>query len=146
MPSPNAYQAFAQWRIGTHRSTRGKSVRYFRLTRDHTVIWSVVMYGYYERKLPTVKECIAEVRCSKETARRILQTAVTRGYVRFVAAPEDGRKKLVEPSRQCIAEYESMVDGYLSLPERLGLVPAKRPARAKSAARKKVALKNRPKK
>lgn len=118
----NPYQAFAQWRIGTHRSTRGKSVRYFRLTRDHTVIWSVIMFGHYAKTTPSIKDCIAETRCSKETARRILQTAYTRGYLRFIEAPDDARKKLVAPSRQCIAEYEAMVDGYLHLPERLGLV------------------------
>jgi hypothetical protein len=133
----NPYQAFAQWRIGTHRSTRGKSVRYFRLTRDHTVIWSVIMYGHYVRTMPSIKDCIAETRCSKETARRILQTAFARGYLRFIAAPADARKKLVVPSRQCIAEYEAMVDGYLHLPERLGLA-AKPTAKGRG--------KNRPKK
>lgn len=112
-------------------------MRYFRLTRDHTVIWSVIMCGHYVKTLPSIKDCIAETRCSKETARRILQTAVTRGYLRFIAAPEDARKKLVTPSRQCIAEFEAMVDGYLDLPKRLGLAP-----RPKQEKRKK----NRPKK
>jgi hypothetical protein len=137
-PMTNPYQAFAEWRINTHRSTRGKSVRYFRLSRDHTVIWSVVMHGHYAKSPPAVKDCIAEARCSKETARRILQISVARGYFRFVDAPTDSRKKLVVPSRQCIAEYESMVDGYLSLPERLGVTTKARRKKAAKRDRHKI--------
>lgn len=129
----NPYQAFAAWRIGTHHAGRGKSVRFFRLTRDHTVIWSVVMHGHYLKVPPSIRDCIAETRCAKETARRILQAAAARGYVRFLPAEGDARRKLVAPSRQCVAEYEAMVDGYLRLPETLGLVPA---ARAKDRPKK----------
>jgi hypothetical protein len=133
----NPYQAFAEWRIGTHRSTtRGRSVRFFRLTRDHTVIWSVVMRGHYAKRPPSIKECIAEARCSKETARRIIVLAESRGYLQLRSSPEDARKKQVVPSRLCAAEYEAMVDGYLHLPETLGLV----------RGRSKSATKNRPKK
>jgi len=123
----NRYQAFAEWRIGTHRSsTRGRSVRFFRQTRDHTVIWSVVMRGYYAKVPPSVRDCIAEVRCSKETARRIILLAESLGYLQIRPSPDDARRKQVMPSRQCVAEYQTMVDGYLKLPEILGIEsPAK---------------------
>ena len=117
----NHYLAFAEWRLGTHRSGRGRSVRFFRLTRDHTVIWSTVMRGYYAETPPTIRECIAEVRCSKETARRIILTAESRSYFQLRSALGDRRKRLVVPSRQCVAEYESMVDGYMKLAETLEL-------------------------
>lgn len=117
----NRYRAFAEWRLGTHRIGRGRSVRFFRLTRDHTVIWSTVMRGHYAAAPPAIRECIAEVRCSKETARRIILLAQARGYFQLRDAPGDARKRLVVPSKQCVAEYEAMVDGYLRLPEMLGV-------------------------
>jgi hypothetical protein len=128
----NPYKAFAEWRLNTHRSTnRGRSVRFFRLTRDHTVIWSVMMRGYYAKVPPSVKECIAAVRCSKETARRIIVLAEARGYLQVRPSPEDARKKQVVPSRLCVTEYENMVDGYLKLPETLGLAPSRQKNRPK---------------
>ena len=117
------YRAFAEWRLGTHRRGKGRSVRFFRLTRDHTVIWSRVMRGHYVGEPPTIQECIAEVRCSKETARRIIIVAQARGYFQIRTAPDDGRKRLVAPSKQCVSEYQAMVDGYLELPEILGVSP-----------------------
>lgn len=132
MGAINKYRAFAEWRINTHRSTnRGRSVRFFRQTRDHTVLWTVVMRGYYAKQPANVKDCIAAVRCSKETARRIIVLAESRGYLQVRSSSEDARKKLVLPSRQCIVEYEAMVDGYLSLPQTLGLVRARRGNRPK---------------
>lgn len=123
----NRYQAFAEWRIGTHRSTtRGRSVRFFRQTRDHTVIWSVVMRGHYAKVPPSVRDCIAEVRCSKETARRIILLAESLGYLQIRPSPDDARRKQVMPSRQSVIEYQAMVDGYLKLPEILGLEPQSR--------------------
>jgi hypothetical protein len=117
------YRAFAEWRLGTHRRGKGRSVRFFRLTRDHTVIWSTVMRGHYVGASPTIRECIAEVHCSKETARRIIMVAQSRGYFQIRPAPGDARKRLVGPSKQCVVEYEAMVDGYLELPELLGVRP-----------------------
>lgn len=112
----NPYQAFAEWRIGTHRSTnRGRSVRFFRQTRDRTVIWTIVMRGHYAKLPPSVKECIAAVRCSKETARRIIVLAQARGYLQLRPSPQDSRRKDVVPSRLCVTEFETMVDGYLGL-------------------------------
>ena len=129
---PNRYLAFAEWRLGTHRSGRGRSVRFFRLTRDHTVIWSTVMRGHYAGKPPSIKECIAEVRCSKETARRIILLAELRGYFQFRSEPGDQRKRLIAPSRQCVVEYEAMVDGYLRLAETLGLKSARSQTKPKN--------------
>lgn len=128
----NRYQAFAEWRIGTHRSSnRGRSVRFFRKTRDHTVIWTVVMRGYYAKVPPSVRDCIAAVRCSKETARRIIVLAESLGYFQIKLSPDDARRKQVLPSRQCVLEYQNMVDGYLKLPETLGLLPAAKKIRPK---------------
>jgi hypothetical protein len=123
----NRFLAFAEWRIGTHRSTnRGRSVRYFRLTRDHTIIWTIVMRGHYAGQPPSVRECIERVRCSKETARRIVSVAIARGYLQMHPAPDDARRKQIVPSRQCIADFENMVDGYLGLNETLGLTRARK--------------------
>lgn len=126
------YRAFAEWRLGTHRKGKGRSVRFFRLTRDHTVIWSTVMRGHYVGAPPTIRECIAEVRCSKETARRIILVAEARGYFQLREAAGDARKRLVVPSRQCVAEYQAMVDGYLELPEILGVRPRRGADRPKN--------------
>jgi hypothetical protein len=128
----NVYHAFAEWRLGTHRSGRGRSVRFFRLTRDHTVIWSMVMRGYYAGNPPTIRECISEANCSKETARRIILLAEARGYFQLRPTPGDKRKRLVVPMRPCVAEYEAMVDGYLKLPETLGLKGSKARGRPKN--------------
>ncbi|HEY4135803.1 MAG TPA: hypothetical protein VGO34_11375 [Alphaproteobacteria bacterium] len=128
----NRYQAFAEWRINTHRSTnRGRSVRYFRLTRDHTIIWTIVMRGHYAKAPPSVRECIAAVRCSKETARRIITLAVSRGFLQILPAPDDARRKQIVPSRQCVVDFENMVEGYLSLNETLGLTRKRKPKAAK---------------
>jgi hypothetical protein len=123
MAGHDRYRAFAEWRLTTHRKGKGRSVRFFRLTRDHTVIWSTVMRGHYAGAPPTIRECIAEVRCSKETARRIILLAQARGYFQIRSDEGDARKRLVAPSRQCVAEYEAMVDGYLELPDILGVRP-----------------------
>jgi hypothetical protein len=73
-----------------------------------------------------VKDCIAEVRCSKETARRIILLAESLGYLQIRPSPDDARRKQVMPSRQSVIEYQAMVDGYLKLPETLGLEPSKK--------------------
>lgn len=123
----NRYLAFAEWRISTHRSsTRGRSVRYFRLTRDHTIIWTIVMRGYYAGVPPNMRECIAAVRCSKETARRIITLAIARGFLLMRASADDARRKEILPSRSCILDFENMVDGYLGLNETLGLTRSRK--------------------
>jgi hypothetical protein len=132
MAGDDRYRAFAEWRLTTHRKGKGRSVRFFRLTRDHTVIWSTVMRGHYAGAPPTIRECIAEVRCSKETARRIILLAQARGYFQIRSDDGDARKRLVAPSRQCVAEYEAMVDGYLELPDILGVRPSRSGNRPKN--------------
>jgi hypothetical protein len=123
MATDDRYRAFAEWRLTTHRKGKGRTVRFFRLTRDHTIIWSTVMRGHYVGQPPTIHECIAEARCSKETARRIIVIAQSRGYFHIRPAPDDARKRLVAPSKQVVVEYQNMVDGYLELPEILGVAP-----------------------
>ena len=116
--SEKKYLAFAEWRIDTHRSTdRGKSIRFFRASRDRTVIWSLVMRGYYLCMPPTISDCMAEVRCSKESVRHIIKLAQSLGYFELRKTPEDARKKFVLPTPRCIDEYQAMVDSYLRLPE-----------------------------
>lgn len=112
----NRYLVFAEWRIATHRRRDGRqSVRFFRKTRNHTLIWTVVMRGFYSGRPPSVNDCIAEATCSKETSRKILLAAEAAGYFELRPAADDSRKKLVYPSTLCAREYEAMVDGYLAL-------------------------------
>ena len=123
------YLAFAEWRITTHRSQDVRqSVRFFRKTRNHTLIWTVVMRGYYLGHPPSVNECISEAACWRETTRKILFDAEARGFLHLDAAGDDSRKKLVYPTKNCVREYEAMVDGYINLAERLAseAAPARR--------------------
>jgi hypothetical protein len=42
------YLAFAEWRLGVQRARhRRKTVKYFRLTTHHLIIWTTIMRGYY---------------------------------------------------------------------------------------------------
>jgi hypothetical protein len=119
------YLAFAEWRIAIHRSgARGRSIRFFRTTRDHTVIWMIVMRGHYAGKPPNVQECIAAVRCSKVTARHIITLAIALGFLQMRPSPKDARSKEIVPSHQSVLDFEKMVDGYFHLNEVLGLPQA----------------------
>lgn len=114
----NKYLAFAEWRITTHRSRNvRKSVRFFRKTRNHTLLWTVMMRGHYRGTPPSVNECIGEATCSRQTTRKILLAAQSEGFLRIVPADDDSRKRLVVPTERCVAEYEAMVNGYLALAE-----------------------------
>lgn len=112
---PNWYLAFAEWRLERPRHTK-TSIKFFRQSRHHMVIWTFVMRGYYRRAPPSCNDCVREVDCAKETARKIILAAQSKGY--FEMRPSaDGRKKLLWPSLECVADYESMVDTLLSLAE-----------------------------
>jgi hypothetical protein len=118
------YLAFAEWRLGVQRARhRRKSVKYFRRTTHHLIIWTVIMRGYYAGRPPTFNDCLRSVTCAAETARKIILTAQGKGYLELRQAPSDHRKKLIYPTRQCITEYEDHVDTFLRLSQELALIP-----------------------
>jgi hypothetical protein len=117
------YLAFAEWRLGVQRARdRRKSVKYFRLTTHHLIIWTVIMRGYYAGRPPSLNDCLRSVTCAAETARKIIRTAHAKGYLEFRQAPSDQRKKLIYPSPQCITEYERHVDTFLRLSQELAAI------------------------
>jgi DNA-binding MarR family transcriptional regulator len=117
-----AFLAFAEWRLRIQfaQSSR-KSVLFFRRSRDHSILWMLVMRGYYNGAPPSVRECQEKATCSRPTTRKLLSDAQARGFIEIRPAADDSRKRLVYPSKRAVEEYESMVMGYLSLWETLGL-------------------------
>src|SRR5882757_2117004 len=111
----NWYWGFAERQFKVHRSkTAEQSVRFFRQSIDHTLLWIMVMRGYYLDKPPTVKEIILQSRCSKETVRKIIARAQLKGYLEAEVSDQDRRRRLVRPTKLTITEYERLVDGYRS--------------------------------
>jgi len=118
--------AFAEWRLGIQTArTEWRTVKFFRRSASHTVIWTMVMRGHYLGQPPTVKECITAATCSRVTARKIIVTAESRGYFTVRPAADDQRKKLIAPSARCIADYEAMVGVFLKLADILGGRPGR---------------------
>jgi len=117
-----AFLAFAEWRLRIQfaQSSR-QSVLFFRRSRDHSILWMLVMRGYYQDAPPSVRECQEKATCSRPTTRKLLADAQARGFIEIRPAADDSRKRLVYPSKRAVEEYESMVMGYLSLWETLGL-------------------------
>ena len=112
----NPYLSYAEFRIAKHRAKpTSETFRYFRQTVHHSVLWMIVMRGHYVGNLPSLKECINEVRISKDTVRKIINGARAKGYLEWQSAPDDRRKKLVAPPAQCVAEFEALVDAYWRL-------------------------------
>lgn len=110
------YRAYAHWRITSQRAApERKSVRFFRQSRPHTTIWMAVMEGHYASRPVALNECIRNVMCSKDTARKIINAAIHAGYFILDGAPDDSRKKLVRPSAHCVEDYQAMVDLLLRL-------------------------------
>jgi hypothetical protein len=110
------YRAYAQWRVASHRAApKRKSVRFFRQSRPHTRIWMAVMEGHYAGRPVALTECIRDVMCSKDTARKIINAAIHAGYFILEGARDDSRKKLVRPSAHCVEDYQAMVDMLLRL-------------------------------
>ena len=105
------YLAFAAWR-SADRSSRSSTLRYFHLSTNHSIIWSLVMIGYYSGRPPGMKECITRTPCSPVTARKIIAGAKGRGLFVTAFAPGDRRRQLLHPTAKCIAEFEAMVDNY----------------------------------
>lgn len=110
------YRAYAHWRITSQRAApERKSVRFFRQSRPHTTIWMAVMEGHYDGRAVALNECIRNVMCSKDTARKIINAAIHAGYFILDGAHDDSRKKLVRPSAHCVEDYQAMVDMLLRL-------------------------------
>jgi DNA-binding MarR family transcriptional regulator len=129
-PDSNRYLAYAEWRIRHHRQ---ESVRFFRQTRNRSLIWISVLRGHYAGKPPSLKACMREAACSIGTARTIIFSAVSKGFFELQASPDDSRKKLIHPSAGCIAEYERMVDAFLSLTDVLTSANIGQPAQSQSS-------------
>lgn len=109
----NPYLTYAEFRIAKHRVKPASEIfRYFRQTVHHSVLWMLIMRGYYRGTPLSVKQCINEVQISKDTTRKIILNAAARGYLEIRGAEGDGRCKLVSPTRECIEEFEAMVDSY----------------------------------
>jgi hypothetical protein len=113
----NPYLAFAEWRLEQRSIHTRRTVKYFRQSRDHMILWTFVIRGHYIGRAPSCNDCIREVPRAKETARKLLFAAVAKGYFELRPSPSDRRKKLVHPSRQCVREYENMVDILMRLPD-----------------------------
>jgi hypothetical protein len=118
----DAYLAFAEWRQRIQFSNLSRqSVLFFRRSRDHSIIWMEVMRGYYLGAPLSVHDCQDKATASRPTTRKLIADAEAKGFLEIRSAPDDSRKRLVYPSQRTIEEYESMVDGYLSLHRTLGL-------------------------
>jgi len=113
----NWFLAFAEWRIERYSVNPRKSVRFFRQSHNHALIWAMVMRGYYTNSPPSFKDCIKSAVCATETTRKIIFNAVSKGYLSLDAAAEDSRRKRINPSKQCIEEYESHVGMFLTFAE-----------------------------
>jgi hypothetical protein len=114
------YLAFAEWRADIQRRTDDwRTVKFFRQSRSHTILWTEVMRGHYTGAAPGVTDCIAAMPCARMTARKIIARAEQKGYFLHRAAADDSRKKLLVPAPHCVAEYEAMVDEFLHLADRL---------------------------
>jgi hypothetical protein len=133
----DVYLAFANWRFQTQRASKiRQSIFFFRRSFDHTLIWTLVMRGYYRKSLPTARDCQNAASCSRLTTRKLLADAAALGFLAIRPAPDDSRKRLVHPTPRAVAEYEAMVKRYLGLWETLLRSEPYLRARARRGGRK----------
>jgi DNA-binding MarR family transcriptional regulator len=134
------YLAFANWRFQTQRATKiRRSIFFFRSSFDHTLIWTLVMRGYYRKALPSVRDCQNAASCSRLTTRKLLADAEALGFLVIRPAPNDSRKRLVHPTPRAVAEYEAMVKRYLGLWDTLLRAEPTLRARVRRGSRKTAA-------
>ena len=115
-PLRDSYFAFANWRSEIQATTKvRRSIFFFRRSFDHSLIWMLVMRGYYGGRAPSVRECLEAAKCSRLTTRKLLADAAAKGFIEIHSAPDDHRKRLVHPTRITVSEYEAMVRRYLGL-------------------------------
>ena len=112
MKASEPLRAFADWRLQTYARRPRESVRFFRSSLDHSMVWMLVMRGYYAKSPPTVGECQDIARCSRLTTRKLIADAVSKGLLEIRLAADDHRKRIVCPTERTIAEYVDMVRGY----------------------------------
>lgn len=142
---PDIYLAFANWRFQVQRTAKiRRSIFFFRSSFDHTLIWTLVMRGYYRKALPSVRECQNAATCSRLTTRKLLADAEALGFLAIRPAPDDSRKRLVHPTARAVAEYEGMVKRYLGLWDTLMAEAQKDAAAAHRSPRTRKAGRRRP--
>jgi hypothetical protein len=112
MKASEPLRAFADWRLQTYARRPRESVRFFRSSLDHSMVWMLVMRGYYDNSPPTLGECQDIARCSRLTTRKLIADAVSKGLLEIRLAADDHRKRIVCPTERTIAEYVDMVRGY----------------------------------
>jgi hypothetical protein len=117
MHSPNPFRDFADWRLRIYEGRPRESVRFFRRSLNHSMVWMLVMRGYFDGNPPTVGECQDICRCSRLTTRKLIADAVQRSYFDLQTGSDDLRKRSVSPTRRTIDEYVEMVQGYLAICE-----------------------------
>lgn len=120
MKSQNAFRDFADWRLQIYKVRPRESVRFFRSSLDHSMVWMLVMRGHFDGRPPTVGECQNIGRCSLLTARKLIADAVVLGYFELRTDSVDHRKRSVHPTERTINEYVEMVQGYAEIFERIG--------------------------
>lgn len=119
-PPKDVYLAFANWRFQTqHSHNLRQSIFFFRSSFDHSLVWTLVMRGHYKNTPPSVRDCQNVAKCSRLTTRKLLADGVAQGFLSIHTAPNDSRKRLVQPTALAIAEYEAMVRRYVGLGETL---------------------------
>lgn len=112
----NPYLAYIDYRMANHQARPASDIfRYFRKSTDHSTLWMTVMRGHYLQEPASFKTCITALRCSRETARKMIFDAQAKGYFVIRQAGDDRRMKLVTPTRRCIEHFEMMVDSYQNL-------------------------------
>lgn len=112
MKDDKLYGAFADWRLGIYARQPRRTVRFFRTSLAHSVIWMTVMRGHHDACPPTLGACEAIAPCSRLTARKLISEAIDKKFLVLRAARDDSRKRLVLPTSRTIREYREMVDGY----------------------------------
>lgn len=115
MMSETAFRDFADWRLQVYRDRPRESVRFFRSSLDHSMIWMLVMRGHFDDHAPTVGECQGIGRCSPLTTRKLIGDAVALGYFEIRTDSADHRKRSVHPTERTITEYVEMVQGYAAI-------------------------------
>lgn len=112
--APNVYLAYSTWQIDLHRSRKPRlSVRFFRRSRNHSLIWNFVMQGHFEGTPRTLGECEDIAAWSRPTTRKFLNDARQRGFLDIRPSKDDQRKRLVFPTQVTITEYEAMVKNHM---------------------------------
>lgn len=140
----DVFLAFANWRFQVQRTAKiRQSIFFFRRSFDHTLIWTLVMRGYYRKALPSVRDCQNAATCSRLTTRKLLADAEALGFLAIRPAPDDNRKRLVHPTERAVAEYEAMVTRYLGLWETLLGQASRDGAGAENGSRKRVPARRR---